>query len=152
MILWVTEVFFLSLAAGIGVGRKPTHLTAQERSLAPRLGKWTSCYNTEERMASVNATTRMKLKHAAAHRYAHSGGVIIMQSKIGQGWCFLMLWKCLLVSFRFGVNIIHWLLYNVIWWSHGRPQHEKGTIFSDWRGRIPVPHDHLRVTILIPWI
>ena len=30
-----------------------------------------------------------------------------MQSKIGQEWCFLMLWKCLLVSFRFGVNIIH---------------------------------------------
>ena len=66
VILWVPEVFFLSRAAGIGVGRKPTHLTAQEKSLAPRLGKRTSCYNTEERMASVNATTRMKLKDAAA--------------------------------------------------------------------------------------
>ena len=38
VILWVPEVFFLSRAAGIGVGRKPTHLTAQEKSLAPRLG------------------------------------------------------------------------------------------------------------------
>lgn len=38
-----------------------------------------------------------------------------MQSKIGQGWCFLVLQKRLLVSFRFGVDIIQWLLYNVIW-------------------------------------
>lgn len=29
-----------------------------------------------------------------------------MQSKIGQGWCFLVLQKRLLVSFRFGVDII----------------------------------------------
>ena len=36
-----------------------------------------------------------------------------MQSKIGQGWCFLVLQKRLLVSFRFGVDIIQWLLYNV---------------------------------------
>ena len=37
-----------------------------------------------------------------------------MQSKIGQGWRFLVLQKRLLVSFRFGVDIIQWLLYNVI--------------------------------------
>ena len=62
MILWVPEVFFLSLAAGIGVGRKPTHLTAQEKSLAPRLGKRTSCYNTEERNGERECNNKNEIK------------------------------------------------------------------------------------------
>lgn len=106
---------FFSFVAGIGVGRKPTHLTAQEKSPAPRLGKRASCYNTEKRNGERECNNK---KHAGRKKYnwyAHSDGVIIMQSKIGQGWYFLLLRKCLLVSFCFGVNIIHCLLYNVIW-------------------------------------
>ena len=148
---WVPEVFSRLLRESV---------SAESRHILPRKKSLLHPGKARERHVIIHKKRNGERecnnkKHAGRKKYnwyAHSDGVIIMQSKIGQGWCFLLLRKCLLVSFRFGVNIIQWLLYNVIWWSYGRPQHGKGCLFSDWRGRIPVPHDHLRVTILIPRI
>lgn len=58
--------------------------------------------------------------------YANSDRVIIMQSWIRM--VFLGVAETF-VSFRFGVDIIQWLLYNFIWWSHGGPQHGKDALF-----------------------
>ena len=66
---------FFSFVGGIGVGRKPPHLTAQEKSPAPRLGKWASCYNTEKRNGERDYNNK---KHASRKNII--GMHIVMES------------------------------------------------------------------------